>query len=328
MYIWLVCCCSIPRLIISFALNGSCCRSRLKNEVYMYTWLVCCGSIPRLIISFALNGSYCPSRLKNELYMYIWLVCCGSIRRLIISFALNGSYCRSRLKNEVYMYIWLVFCGSIRRFCRLIIYFALNGSYRRSRLKNELYMYIWLVCCCSIPPLIISFALNGSYCRSRLKNEVYMYIWLVCCGSIRRFIISFASNTWWAKKGSDLKCAKVRGTLSSRPDHFKRLAGLPRVCRTSLGRFQTVRKLLTLWASACACAGSDLKCAKVRGILSSRSDHFKRLAGLPRVCRTSLGRFEKPNSDLNNTTYIWTTQARCQSISKVWKRQLRSEKHK
>ena len=44
-----------PRLIISFALNGSCCRSRLKNEIYMYIWLVCCGSIRRFIISFASN---------------------------------------------------------------------------------------------------------------------------------------------------------------------------------------------------------------------------------------------------------------------------------
>ena len=74
----------------------------------MYIWLVCCASIRRLIISFALNGSYCRSRLKNLVYMYIWLVCCASIRRLIISIALNGSYCRycrSRLKNEVYMHV-------------------------------------------------------------------------------------------------------------------------------------------------------------------------------------------------------------------------------
>ena len=38
-------------------LNRRYCRSRLKNEVYTHMWLVCCGSIPRLIISFALNGS-------------------------------------------------------------------------------------------------------------------------------------------------------------------------------------------------------------------------------------------------------------------------------
>ena len=41
----------------------------------MYIWLVCCGRIRRLIIPFALNGLYCRSRLKNELYIYIWLVC-------------------------------------------------------------------------------------------------------------------------------------------------------------------------------------------------------------------------------------------------------------
>ena len=78
----IVCCCSIPRLIISFALDVSYCCSRFKNELYM---IVCCYSIPRLIISFALNGStsYCRSHLKNELYMYVWLFCCGSIRRLI-----------------------------------------------------------------------------------------------------------------------------------------------------------------------------------------------------------------------------------------------------
>ena len=70
----------------------------------MYIWLVYCGSIRRLIISFALNGSYCRSRLKtDEVNMYIWVVCCGSIQRLIISFALNGSCCRSRIKNELYM---------------------------------------------------------------------------------------------------------------------------------------------------------------------------------------------------------------------------------
>ena len=104
----LVCCGSIRRLIISFALNGSYCRSRLKNEVYMYIWLVCYCSIPWLIISFALNGSCCRSRLKNELYMYICLVCCGSIRRFIIPFASNtwwdafdGPYtdCKLRLRS-------------------------------------------------------------------------------------------------------------------------------------------------------------------------------------------------------------------------------------
>ena len=30
--------------------------------------------IPRLIICVALNGSYCRPRLKNEVYIHIWLV--------------------------------------------------------------------------------------------------------------------------------------------------------------------------------------------------------------------------------------------------------------
>ena len=92
---------------------------------------------------------------------------------------------------------------------------------------------------------------------------------------------------------------KVLGTLSSRCNDCKRLAGLPRVYRTILGRFQTARKLLALWASACACAGSDLRWAKVLGTLSSRSNDCERLADLPRVCRTILGRFQtarKPSS--------------------------------
>ena len=66
-------CCSIRRLIIPFALNGSYCRSRLKNEVYMYIWLYPSidNIFPQLVISFALNGSYCRSRFKNELHVYL-----------------------------------------------------------------------------------------------------------------------------------------------------------------------------------------------------------------------------------------------------------------
>ena len=106
---------------------------------------------------------------------------------------------------------------------------------------------------------------------------------------------------------SDLKCAKVLGTLSSRSNDCKRLAGLPRFCRTILGRFQTARKLLALWASVCACAASDLKCAKVLGTLSSRSNDCKRLAGLPRVCRTILGRFQTTRKLLA----LWASACAC-----------------
>ena len=93
-----------------FPTTGSYCRSRLKNEVYMYVWLVCCGSIRRLIISFALKEY---SHTFFAFYLLYMIVCCCSIPRLIISFALNGSYCRSRLKNELYKYVWVVCCGSI-----------------------------------------------------------------------------------------------------------------------------------------------------------------------------------------------------------------------
>ena len=91
---------------------------------------------------------------------------------------------------------------------------------------------------------------------------------------------------------SDLKCPKVRGTFSFRSNAWKRIASLPRVCRTSLGRFQSARKLLALWASACACAWSDLKCPKVQGTFSLRLNAWKRIASLPRLSRTSLGRFQ------------------------------------
>ena len=64
---------------------------------------------------------------------------------------------------------------------------------------------------------------------------------------------------------SDLKCPRVRGTFSLRSNACNRIARLPRVCRTCFGRFQCARKLLALWASACTCAWSDLKCPKVQG---------------------------------------------------------------
>ena len=58
-------------------LNGRYCRSRLKNEVYMHVWLACCGSIPRLIISFALNGSFVHRHLENEGNIYCFPLCPG-----------------------------------------------------------------------------------------------------------------------------------------------------------------------------------------------------------------------------------------------------------
>ena len=106
---------------------------------------------------------------------------------------------------------------------------------------------------------------------------------------------------------SDLKCPKVPGTFSLRSNGCKRIASLPRVCRTSLGRFQSARKLLKLWASHCACAWSDLKCPKVPGTFSLRSNVSKRIASLPRVCRTCLGRFQSARKLLE----LWASQCAC-----------------
>ena len=128
----------------------------------------------------------------------------------------------------------------------------------------------------------------------------------------RKLLALWASSC--ACAGSHLKCMKVLGTLSSRSNDCKRLAGLSRVCRTILGRFQTARKLLALWASSCACAGSDLKCVKVLGFLSSRSNDCKRLAGLPRVCRTIMLRFQTARKFLA----LWASACACAGSGRRW----------
>ena len=118
----------------------------------------------------------------------------------------------------------------------------------------------------------------------------------VCRTSLGRFQSARKLLELWASPcacaWSDLKCPKVQGTFTLRSNAWKRIASLPRVCRTSLGRFQSARKTLELWASPCACAWSDLRCPKVRGTLSLRSNACKRIASLPKFCRTSLGRFQ------------------------------------
>ena len=133
----------------------------------------------------------------------------------------------------------------------------------------------------------------------------------VCRTILGRFQTARKLLALWASAcacaGSDLSWAKVLGTLSSRSNDCKRLADLPRVCRTILGQFQTARKLLALWASSCACAGSDLKCVKVLGTLSSRSNDCKRLAGLPRVYRTILGQFQNARKLLA----LWASACAC-----------------
>ena len=51
-------------------LNGRYCRLHLKNEVYMHMWLVCCGSIPTLIINFFHSKRVICAGLKNEGNIY------------------------------------------------------------------------------------------------------------------------------------------------------------------------------------------------------------------------------------------------------------------
>ena len=106
---------------------------------------------------------------------------------------------------------------------------------------------------------------------------------------------------------SDLKCPKVLGTFSLRSNACKRIASFLRVCRTRLGRFQSAKKLLELWASPCACAWSDLKCPKVPGPFSLRSHACKRIASLPRVCKTRLGQFQSARKLLE----LWASPCAC-----------------
>ena len=117
---------------------------------------------------------------------------------------------------------------------------------------------------------------------------------------------------------SDLRCPKVWGTFSLRSNACKGIASLPRICRTILGRFQTARKLLELWASPCACVWSHLKCPKVRGTLSLGCNASKRIVSSPRVCRTSLGRFQSAR----NLLELWVSPCACAwsdlRCPKVW----------
>ena len=192
--------------------------------------------------------------------------------------------------------------AGLPRVCRTSLY--------RFRTARKL-LALWAsTCACA------AYDLNCAEVRGTLSSRSNVFKRLagmprVCRTSLGRFRTARKLLALWASTcacgASDLNCAEVRGTLSSRSNVFKRLAGLPRVCRTSLGRFQTARKLLALWASACACAASDLNCAEVRGTLSSRSNVFKRLAGLPRVCRTSLGRFRTARKLLA----LWASTCAC-----------------
>ena len=104
--IWLVCCGSIRGLIISFAPNGSYCRSRFRycrsrfrskrviwsltlKERNMHIWLVYCGSIPSIDYFFRSKRVILSLTLK-ERGIHIWLVCCHS----------RFCYCRSRFRSK------------------------------------------------------------------------------------------------------------------------------------------------------------------------------------------------------------------------------------
>ena len=133
----------------------------------------------------------------------------------------------------------------------------------------------------------------------------------VCRTSLDRFQSTRKLLELWASlcacAWSDLRCPKVPGTFSLRSNACKRIASLPRVCRTSLGQFQSARKLLEVWVSPCACAWSDIKCPKVSGTFSLRSNAWKRIASLPRVCRTSLGQFQSARKLLE----LWASPCAC-----------------
>ena len=137
----------------------------------------------------------------------------------------------------------------------------------------------------------------------------------VCRTSLDRFQSGRKLLELWASPyacaWSDLNCPKVPSTFSLRSNACKRIASLPRVCRTSLDRFQSGRKLLELWASPCACAWSDLKCPKIPGAFSLRSNAWKRIASLPRVCRTSLGRFQSARKVLE----LWASPAHAPGLT-------------
>ena len=112
MHIWLLCCCSRFCYCRSRfrSINGSHCRSRLKNELCIFGFFVAAHAFAIVAHAFVPNGSHCRSHLKNEL--------CRS--------RLKNELCRSRLKNEL---------------CRS----HLKNELCRSRLKNELCIFGFFV---------------------------------------------------------------------------------------------------------------------------------------------------------------------------------------
>ena len=177
--------------------------------------------------------------------------------------------------------------ASLPRFCRTSL-----GRFQSARKLLELwappYPCVWSDLKC--PKVPGTFSLRSSACKRIARLPRF------CRTSLDRFQSAWKLLELWAFPcacaWSALKCPKVPGTFSLRSNACKRIANLPRFCRTSLDRFQSARKLLELWASPCQCVWSDLKCPKVPGTLSLRSYACKRIASLPRFCRTSLDRFQ------------------------------------
>ena len=192
--------------------------------------------------------------------------------------------------------------ASLPRVCRTSL-----GRFQRARKLLELWAS---PCACAwsdlkCPKVPGTFTLRYNACK-RIAS-----LPRVCRTSLGRFQRARKFLELWASPcacaWSKLKCPKVPGTFTLRSNACKRIASLPRVCRTSLGRFQRARKLLELWASPCACAWSDLKCLKVPGTFTLRSNPCKRIASLPRVCRTSLGRFQRARKLLE----LWASPCAC-----------------
>ena len=192
--------------------------------------------------------------------------------------------------------------ASLPRVCRTSL-----GRFQSARKPLALWAY---PCACAwsdlkCPKVPGTFSLGSNACKRNASLP------RGCTSSLGRFQSARKLLELWASPctiaWSDLKCFKVLGTFSLRFNSCKRIASLPRVCRTSLGRFQSARKLLALWASPWACAWSELKCPKVPGTFSLRSNACKRIASLHRVCRTSLGRFQSARKLLE----LWASPCAC-----------------
>ena len=221
MYIWLVCCGSIPRLIISFALNVSYCRSRFKNELYKYIWLV--GYIHTYIHTtlFVLAGY---KKRQHMLMWTCWLLQYPSIdnffrsKRVILSLTLKERGIHVYLARLLLQYSSIdnFFCSKrvilsltlkergiqVYLACLLWQYPSIDNFFRSKRVilsltLKERGIQVYLACLLWQYPSIDNFFRSKRVVLSlTLKNEVYMYIWLVCCGSIRHKFYCSCHPTW------------------------------------------------------------------------------------------------------------------------------------